>query len=149
MKFKFSLEKVLKHRKIQVDLAQRDFLEAQAAYNNALADRDAMIEAKTQNAADRNRIIQAETNWQFKVEQINVFLKGQDVRIALQNKRLLELEKVVESRREILRVALTEARIIESLREKKKAEFIKDFLDKEQKELDDIASTRYARIEKE
>lgn len=149
MKFKFSLEKVLKHRKIQVDLAQSSFLEAQANYNNALLDRDAMIEMKNQSSAQRTHLIQTGASWQFKVEQINVFLTGQDLRIARQNERLLELEKVVESRREILRVALTEAKIIESLREKKKEEFRKDYLDKEQKELDDIVSTRYARIEKE
>jgi len=149
MKFKFPLEKVLKYRHTQVDLARRDFLQAQNKLDQAIGVREQMLLDKENTLRDRSQLIQQENNWQPKVEQLNTFLSGQDLRIARQNESLRILEKEVESYREILMNALSEAKMMERLKEKKKKEFIRDFNDKEQKELDEIASVRYARIEKE
>lgn len=149
MKFKFSLEKVLKYRHTQVDLARRDFLQAQDKLDQAISVRDQMIVDKDTTLQNRSQVIQKENNWQFKVEQMNAFLSGQDLRIARQNESLKAIEKEVESYREILMKALSEAKMIERLKEKKKEEFIKNFNEKEQKELDEIATTRYVRTEKE
>lgn len=149
MKFKFPLEKVLKYRHTQVDLARRDFLQAQNKLDQAIGVREQMLLDKENTLRDRSQLIQQENNWQPKVEQLNTFLSGQDLRIVRQNESLRILEKEVESYREILMNALSEAKMMERLKEKKKKEFIRDFNDKEQKELDEIASVRYARIEKE
>lgn len=149
MKFKFSLEKVLKYRHTQLDLARRDFLQAQDKLDQAISVRDQMIVDKETALKDRSQLIQKENNWQFKVEQMNVFLSGQDLRIVRQNESLKLIEKEVESYREILMKALSEAKMIERLKEKKKEEFIKNFNEKEQKELDEIATARYVRIEEE
>lgn len=76
---------------------------------------------------------------------MNAFLVGQDLRIEKQNKRLKELEKEVEVLRQILLKALTEARMVEKLKEKKKAAFLKAAMEKEQKELDEIGTIKSAR----
>lgn len=149
MKFKFSLEKVLRHRNLQVDLAQRDYMLALNNLSSAVQVRDEMIEIKEKNKVHRSNLVLANGSWQGEVEQINSFLTGQDLRIARQNESLKLLEKEVESYREILRKALTEAKMMESLKEKKKAEFIKNFNENERKELDEISTLRHARIEKE
>lgn len=149
MKFKFSLEKILRHRNLQVDIARRDFMEAQNNLNKALQIRDDMIAVKEKNKLHRSELVTANGNWQDQVQQINLYLTGQDLRIAQQNESLKLLEKEVESYREILRKALTEAKMMERLKDKKKSEFVKTFNENERKELDEISTLRYARIEKE
>ena len=148
MKFKFSLEKVLKHRNLQMDLARRDFINAQNILDEAIATRDNMIAEKQKNTLHRSQIVGTKSGWQDEAAQINLYLSGQDLRIARQNESLKKLEKEVESYREILLKALTEAKMIERLKEKKKEEFIKTYLENETKELDEISTLRYARIEK-
>lgn len=149
MKFKFSLEKVLRHRNLQVDLARRDFLEAQNNLNAAINVRDEMITARENNKTYRSELVAKNGNWQDQVQQINTYLIGQDLRIAKQNESLKLLEKEVESYREILRKALTEAKMMERLKDKKKEEFVKTYNENERKELDEISTLRHARIEKE
>ena len=142
MKFKFSLEKLLTQRHIQVNLDRRNFIEKQNEYNAEVEKLNEMIKLKSEVIANRHQQVAQSQNWQNDVEQINLFLNGQDLRIASQNKRLIELEKEVEFLRQILLKALTEARMVEKLKEKKKEAFIKEALATEQKELDEIVSMR-------
>ncbi|MBC7741670.1 MAG: flagellar export protein FliJ [Bdellovibrionaceae bacterium] len=147
MKFKFSLEKVLRHRSILVDLAKKDFLEAQVVLNGEQAKLQSMIELKAASLEQRAQEVQTKNTWTQSVEQINQFLTGQDLRISQQNQRLLGLEKLVEARREILRQALIEVKIIEKLKEKKKTEFLLEVDKKEQAEMDELSVLRFSRIE--
>lgn len=142
MKFKFSLEKLLNQRNIQVNLDRRNFVEKQNEYNAEVEKLEAMIALKNEVIANRNKQVAESSHWQNDVEQMNLFLSGQDLRIASQNKRLKEVEKEVEFLRQILLKALTEARMVEKLKEKKKEAFIKEALATEQKELDEIVSMR-------
>lgn len=148
MKFKFSLEKVLNHRNLQVDLARRDFIQAQNNLSEAENICNNMILEKEKNILYRSELVESKTHWQEHVQQINLYLQGQDLRIARQNESLKKLKKEVESYREILLKAQTEAKMIEKLKEKKKEEFIKVYNENERKELDEISTLRFARIEK-
>lgn len=147
MKFKFSLEKVLRQRNIEVEIAQKNFIDAQRAYEQEQDRLNQMINLKQQSIAERYQLTQGQGHWLNRVDQINEFLVGQDQRIKNQNQRLSEFEKVVESKREILKVALTEAKIIEKLKEKKKAEFVSKIMKEEQAELDELAVLRFSRNE--
>ena len=149
MKFNFTLQKVLDHREIKMDLAKKDYLEAQSFLAAEQKILDDMIEVKRRSLAERSTLTAQTTGWQSSVNQINSFLTGQDLRIANQNERLLKIEKVVESRREILKDALTEVKIMERLKDKKKADYLQDVRQKEAKELDEISSTRFVRMTKE
>lgn len=149
VKFNFTLQKVLDHREIKMDLAKKDYLEAQSFLAAEQKILDDMIEVKRRSLAERSSLTAQTTGWQSSVNQINSFLTGQDLRIANQNERLLKIEKVVESRREILKDALTEVKIMERLKEKKKADYLQDVRQKEAKELDEISSTRFVRMTKE
>lgn len=146
MKFKFSLEKLLKQRHIQVDLMKKDFLEIQDLFIQEKENLNTLIRIKENSLLRRHQAIQDGINWQSEVEQINLFLLGHDLRIAQQNERLIKLEKEVENKREILRKALVDAKIVETLKEKKKAEFIKDVQTKEYKELDELAALRHKKV---
>jgi flagellar protein FliJ len=142
VKFKFSLEKLLNQRNIQVNLDRRNFIEKQNEYNAEVEKLNEMINLKSDVITNRNQQVALFQNWQNDVEQMNLFLSGQDLRIASQNKRLKQIEKEVEFLRQILLKALTEARMVEKLKEKKKEAFIKEALAEEQKELDEIVSMR-------
>lgn len=149
MKFKFPLQKVLDHRHIKMDLARKDYLEAQAFLADEQKKLQEMIDLKNSSLTQRSSLAGQTTRWQEQVNQINNFLTLQDLRIAQQNERLLKIEKVVESRREILKDALTEVKIMERLKEKKKADFLQEVREKEAKELDEISTTRFVRTTKE
>ncbi|MFN3454350.1 MAG: flagellar export protein FliJ [Pseudobdellovibrio sp.] len=149
MKFKFSLEKVLNHRRIQMDLARKDYLDALAFLQNEQEIHQQMIDLKNKALNERANLVKSSTQWQMQVEQLNLFIKGQDLRIAQQNERLLKIEKLVESRREILKDSLTEVKIMERLKEKKKADFLQEVKSNEQKELDEISTIRFVRMTKE
>jgi flagellar FliJ protein len=142
------MQKVLDHRQIKMDLARKDYLEAQAFLVEEQKKLQELIDMKNRSLAQRSSLASQTTGWQEQVNQINNFLTLQDLRIAQQNERLLKIEKVVESRREILKDALTEVKIMERLKEKKKADFLQEVRDKEAKELDEIASTRFVRTTK-
>lgn len=145
MKFKFPLEKLLKQRHIQADIERRRFLEKKNEYDSEVQKYDQMIILKEEVKEKRHQQVQSSSDWQNDVEMMNAFLAGQDLRIEKQNKRLKELEKEVEVLRQILLKALTEARMVEKLKEKKKAAFLKEAMDKEQKELDEIGTIKSAR----
>lgn len=147
MKFKFSLEKVLRHRHLQESLSQRDFLEAQNSLNEEIRKLDEMVQVKEDSLKQRNELIQTTQTWSQSVEQINLFLQGQDLRIQRQNQRLKEFEKVVEDKREILRKASVEVKIVEKLKEKKLEEFKREMDRKEQNDIDELTALRFSRSE--
>lgn len=142
MKFNFRLEKVLRARKVAVDLAQKDFNEAMSFYNEQEKALLQMRELKTQTEISRAELVSGEVSWSSQVLQLNEFLQGQDYRIANQIQRLSEIDKLVQNRREILLKATTEAKMIEKIREKKLKEFVTESFQKEQKEIDEIVAAR-------
>lgn len=146
-KFKFKLEKVLMQRQIVVDLAQRSFAEANAQLQSEVDVRDEMIAVKERSLEDRAKAVGTTTDWANSVEQINSFLTGQDLRIKRQNERIKETENLVEARREILRHAVSEVKILERLEEKQKQSFMKELNKAEQAEADELTVLRFSRNE--
>jgi flagellar protein FliJ len=143
MKFKFKLEVLLKQRQIQVDADKKNFADKQNEFYQQEEVLFEMILAKKKAMQDRSKEVVHKLNWQVNVHQLNEFISGQDLRIENQNKRLRTIEKEVEILRQILLKSITEARMVEKLKEKKKDEFIKNMNYEEQKELDEIVSLRY------
>ena len=146
-KFKFSLDKVLRQREIQVDLSKKEFIDAEKLLDDEIQKLNEFTTQKEQAIAHRYETVNSTTSWSASVEQINLFLTGQDLRIKNQTERLIEFKNLVEARREILQHALTEAKMIEKLKEKKKSEFFKEVLKKEQQEMDELSVVRFTRKE--
>ncbi|MCC2679247.1 MAG: flagellar basal body formation protein fliJ [Pseudobdellovibrio sp.] len=146
-KFKFRLEKVLMQRQIVADLAQRSLAEAQMQLNAEIDVRDEMVSVKERSLEERAKSVESTTDWANSVAQINQFLTGQDVRIKRQNERIKETENLVEARREILRHAVSEVKILERLEEKEKQSFMKELNKAEQAEADELTVLRFSRNE--
>ncbi len=145
MKFHFKLQKVLEHRKILEDLAMKDLQEAVAAL---LGEKEKLEMLKTgrHEAFQRRYDIQTKdlrSEGLLSMQQIEIFIKGQDRRIELQKAKVQEAENLVESMREILRQKATEYKIIDKLKEKQKAEFIEEKNRIEQKEIDELNVIRF------
>ena len=149
MKFKFKLEKVLVHRKILEDLAQKEFQEAQAACNEQ---KDILERFRIEKSEARKRAFsdQSQTGGQVLegLKQIHDFILLQDIRIEKQIKVIEEMDKLVEAKREVLRQKAMDTKIIKKLEEKKKAQFMEEERINEQKELDDNSSMRFDLIRK-
>lgn len=146
-KFKFSLEKVLIHRQINVDLAQKDFSDAVAERNLEQNKLNDMIDLKNRSLNERTQMVQQTMNWTLAVEQINSFLLGQDLRIRNQTLRLKKFENIVESKREILRQSVSEVKILEKLKEKQQQAYLVEVAKAEQDELDELSVLRFSRID--
>ena len=146
-KFKFRLEKVLVQRRINADIAQRSFAEADAQLRAENEELNAMIALKQATLEDRAKSVEGTTDWANRVEQINHFLTGQDLRIKRQNERIKETENLVEARREILRQAVSEVKILERLEEKQRKEYMLELTKQQQAEIDEISVLRFSRNE--
>jgi flagellar FliJ protein len=145
MKFKFPLQKVLEHRKVIEDIAQKDFQEALSAKVKEERLLEIMLE-KMHEAYNEAFLRQHSKSGSTsdRLQQIHDFILGQKVRIERQKAKIQECDKLVEAYREILREKAVEYKIIERLRERKKEEFTQEEARNEQKEMDEISVLRKA-----
>lgn len=143
MKFKFPLQKVLEHRKVIEDLAQKSFQEVVTILNEEIAKLQKM-EQDVHDAQIRAGMLSSEGGHQGPaLSQIHEFLKGQKVRISNQQLRVQEAEKLVEARREVLRQAALDYKIMEKMRENKFEEYKAQRLAQDQKDMDEQSILRF------
>ncbi len=146
MKFKFSLQKVLEHRKTLENIAQRDFQETLVAHRKELAILENMKNQRQQGFQDRFKIqTKAGKDLPPQLQQVHEYLTGQDKRIEIQKAKVQEVENLVEKMREILRQKAISFKIIEKLKEKKFRDFMTEQNCAEQKEIDEINVIRHSR----
>jgi flagellar FliJ protein len=143
MKFKFPLEKVMQHRKMLEDLAQRDFQEAQ---NHLVEQQEKLRQMQSAAEEARSGAFRRQTEGgkaSSALIQVDEFLKGQDIRIERQRERIKKCESLVENLREILREKAIEYKIIEELRDRRFQEFKIERRKIEQKRTDDLNLMRF------
>lgn len=143
MKFKFPLQKVLDHRKTKENMAQKDF---QDAMNDLLAlerQQQQMEEALHGSHLRAGSLASAGGSQGPALSQINEFQRGQKVLIARMQVKIQEQQKVVEEKRELLKQAAIETKIIAKFKEKKFDEFRETQEKEEQKEMDEQSILRY------
>ncbi len=146
MKFKFPLQKVLEHRKIKENLAQKDFQEAMMLLNEENARLEQMLQQKTGAHAQAGALSSQGGAQGPALTQIHEFLKGQEILIHRQKQKIQEIEKLVESKREVLRQAAQEYKIMEKMRENKFEEYRHERLAQDQKEMDEQSILRFKAV---
>lgn len=148
MKFKFPLQKVLDHRKVKEDLAQKDFQEVLMVLND-LKNKLQEMENSIHDAHLRMGSLQKQGGTQGPaLAQINEFIKNQKVLIQRQIVKIQNQDKLVEEKRELLRQAAIETKIIAKFKEKKFEEFKHEQETTEQKEMDEQSILRFKPLEK-
>jgi flagellar FliJ protein len=148
VKFKFGLEKVLNHRKILEDLAQRDYQEALAILNQKKSELEKMILRILDARVEIHQLeVQSGFDMIERVKQIQEFIKLQDIRIERQHASVQESEKLVEARQEILRQKAMDKKILERLKVKKKTDHQSNERRLAQVETDEMVSMRFKKQE--
>ena len=149
MAFQFHLEKVLTHRRRLQDEAKRDFMLAQANTVNALRDLEALYVA-IDVARNRGHEVQvgiSDTRMAPTLQNIDVFIGGQKIRIERQRVVIREFKAEEERLHDLLIEASKEKKTLEKLREKHLGAYRIEMARREQLELDDLAIMRHGRGE--
>jgi len=140
MAFRFSMESVLKHRKREEEMAHRDVVEAQ---NNLEACLQGIEKMYAQIDATREAISQSERSGDLQwVLTSEVFIEAQKIRIHRERLHARELIRVLEEKQDVLLERLHDRKIIEKLKERRRIEYNERLARLEQKELDDLNSSR-------
>jgi flagellar FliJ protein len=148
MKFKFPLQKVLDHRKIKEDLAHKDF---QDVLNDLHLLQNILQEMETaiHEAHVRSGALQSQGGTQGPaLSQIYEFHRNQKILIQIQRAKILNQEKAVEEKRDILRQAAVETKTISKFKEKKFEEYKAGRETEEQKEMDEQSILRFKPLHK-
>lgn len=144
MKFHFPLQKVLEHRKILEDLAQREFREAQSILIQAENDLRVLSDDLHESRLEAGRIQESGgSGAPERLKQIHGFGVLQEIRIKRQQAKVAEAVKLVEEKREILREKAIDHKIMERLKERKREEFLIERRSQEQKDTDEINVLRF------
>lgn len=142
-KFKFQLQNVIKHRQIKEDLAQKDFMDAVAFLRTQEEKLQKMMADLKASFRTAGQFVSQGGAQGPALQQINDFKKLQDIRIEIQKAKVREAEKIVEDRREILRLAALDTKIIEKYRERKFEDWKFEQKITEQNEMDEMSILRF------
>lgn len=139
MAFRFSMEAVLKHRKRQEELAQKELVEAQSNLEVCLHSIESMYRQidETRASISRSEKIGDKSDVQWIVTS-EAFIEAQKVRIHHERLHARELIRVLENKQEQLVERLHERKIIEKLKERREQEYKERMARLEQKEVDDL-----------
>ncbi len=141
MKFKFSFEKLLGHKKVLEDVARRDFVEAQNKLEREVA-RVNMFRNELDNAyKHRFKTQQSGGLVAAEIKSINEFMDGKKIEIEKQDQIIVGFEKIVEEKRKRLVEAAQDHKTYEKLKEKKHLDFKTMVKKKETKSLDELIVT--------
>lgn len=134
------------HRKIKEELAQKDFQDAVALFNQE----QKSLEKMNQSTHDAQMRIASLTQLGGAqgpaLSQIHEFLRGQKILIERQAAKIQDVEKLVEAKREILRQAALEYKIMEKMRENKLQDHKSEQWIQEQKEMDEQSILRFKAV---
>lgn len=140
MKFRFRLQKVLEHRKRLEDEAKRKYFEAMARTQEAKDKLESMYKAIDDSRQRAHRMQSSGGGHEMilSLQDIDLFIRGQNLRIEQQRKVVRECMQVEEVEQEHLIAAAKDRQALEKLREKKLQEFKEGLDRKEAMEVDDL-----------
>ena len=143
-KFKFRLENVLELRTKTLEDRQLEMAAIQVRLNDANNKLDSLEQSRLQAKRDLENILGAGENIEFiRVKNYQDYIAKLDDDISIQHKVIADIENELELKQEEVREALKAKKMLEKLKENEYKAFLKDFEQREAKELDDIALTRY------
>lgn len=145
MKFEFSFEKLLDHKKTLEDVAKRNWAEKKALLDAELEKLDQMyqlIDDSRKRAMDLAITGGAQGPMLVGIDE---FINGQKIRIERHRSQIRELMAEVERLHELLVEAAKERKTLEKLRERKLEEFRLLRRKKEAKEIDELVVTRFGK----
>lgn len=142
MKFRFRLDTVMRQRRVEQDLAQKDYFTAQAAVNQQLSLIKVMYE-ESDSAREMAGSLQMMGGTKVPdLIQIEEFISLQKLKIQRAREKARELMAIAEEKQEILVEKAQNVKVLEKLREKQHEEFKKEKSKRETIEMDDMTIMR-------
>ncbi len=149
MKFRFSLEKVLAHRRRTEEEARRDWILAQARTQEAMRGLESLYQE-----LDEARSRQLQSRYGSSIlgqaaatlQAMDQFLDGQRVRIERQRIRVRELKSEEERYQDVLAQRAQERRALEKIRERRLEEYLLKIERAERLEVEDLSIMRHGRF---
>ena len=145
MKFKFSLEALLKQNKILEDLAKKEYYEAEFKTKESLNKVEAMFLEITQNKKKISEIEMAGGNISASTVGINSYIQGLKIKIAREQEVFRELKYISDQKLEVLREKAIEHKKVDTLKAKRFAEFKIAKRKKDMKAMDELSIIKYKR----
>jgi flagellar FliJ protein len=145
MKFRFTLEKVLKHKQVLEEEAKKDFAEINAKLNEQQDFLKGLEEDLEKSYRDKHAVTQIGGEISAYLSYFHDFYIVQKKMIEQQKRIIGGLEKIVEEKRQHLVEAARETKIFEKLKEKRKQEFKKQMEKLEQKRADEMNLLRFGK----
>jgi flagellar export protein FliJ len=142
MKFNFRLKTLMKQRKVEQDVAQREYSEAQHNVTlqltkiRSLYDESDFTRFKKQEAQKNGTVTSTDLN------HMEEFIEGTKVRIKLAREEARELMAIAEEKHEILAEKAKDHKVMEKLQEKRLSEFKKAKNKRMHRQLDDLMIMR-------
>lgn len=137
-RFHFHLDPVLRYRQILENERKKEFAIANRAWEEERLHRTEMEEERQKTQEEIRALYAAKTKFQEILETYR-YVNALDVRLAYLERRLAELDRVREEKREALVKARRDRRALEILREHRKEEHDAQNAAEEQKILDELA----------
>lgn len=142
-KFRFSLEVLLKHRE-DIEQKERDsLLRVTYSYQLALHQRDT-LERKRRETMQQMSLKQAENPEARDLEWFRLYMNRLDHEIEENEKQLIKLNSEVQEQKKVVVKAIKNRKVISALRAKREKEFNVALDKKEQNELEEWITTKYA-----
>jgi flagellar FliJ protein len=146
MKFRFTLEKLLEHKRTLERQAQKAWAEAQANVDRATKELNALYAAVDEARHEVPRM-EREGRSAASVAQVDEFINGQKIRIERKRGEIRELLAIAEARQVELVEAAKERKTLEKVREKRLDDFKLRRKKHELKENDELVVTRFKRAD--
>lgn len=147
-RFRFNLDAVLRYRQIMEDQKRRDFAEANRLLEEERLRREEMLRERAEIQDEIVRSFSEQSPFQSIVTSYNMVGKLEvAARDSLGRQERLEAEK--ERRRQLLVAARQETRMMETLKDRRREEFVREQDKEEQSLLDELSIQARARRERE
>ncbi len=143
-KFNFKLQPVLKYREHLENIAKQEYVQS---YMDVTACEEQIKQMEQQYQIMANSVEQ-ETRKGISAQlfrQYNDYLEALENDIELKRKEHEQLKKVLAVKQQTLTKKSVEKKVIERLKQKKREEYIEEFMAEEQKRADDMTSLKTAR----
>ncbi len=145
MKYKFSLEVLLDHRKKLENEARRNFMLAQSRVDDAITELNGFYDQVDRTRTENGDIEKSGGRASPKLMANDDFIAGQKFRIEAQRLKIRELKVIADELMEIMIEAAKEAKTLEKLKERRTDEHKIAERKHELKETDEIVVLRHKR----
>ncbi len=145
MKFKFSLQGLMRHRKNLEEMARRNFSEAKSVSDGHLKSLEEMHDSTDKARDYTGDALSEQVSDPASLQLAHEFIEGNKIRIERKKVDFRESLATTEKKQEELVAAAKETKILEKLREKRLKEFKQKIRKAERKAIDELVVQRHGR----